>query len=57
MILLVASEEAWEDPDACDRATQFIQAQSASKPFVWKAGPDEFNAAVQRGHKTLESIH
>ncbi|MGO4139440.1 IS630 family transposase, partial [Rhizobium brockwellii] len=27
------------------------------KPFIWKADPDEINAAVKRGHQTLESIH
>lgn len=27
------------------------------RSFVWKADPEQINAAVRRGHQTLESIH
>lgn len=37
---------------------RFIKEHNkAPRPFVWKADPDQINAAVRRGHQTLESIH
>jgi hypothetical protein len=33
------------------------KANHDPKPFVWTADPDKIIAAVNRGHKGLESIH